>query len=149
VNSTETLIEKIAAHPFMREIPAKHIEVLAHCAMEVSFHAGELIFRQGDPANRFYLLQSGKVQLEASNGRSVIVQTIGGGDVLGWSWLFPPYRWQFDARAIEPCSAIFLYGSRLREICEENTDLGYDLLKTTSRVLIERLQAARRELLKS
>jgi CRP-like cAMP-binding protein len=66
--------------------------------------------------------------------------------VLGWSWLFPPYLWRFDARAATPTKAIFFYGTRLRELCEENHDLGYELMKRVSDIVIKRLQAARREL---
>jgi CRP/FNR family cyclic AMP-dependent transcriptional regulator len=149
VKNASGLVERIAAHPFMRDIPAKYIALLAEHAMDVSFSADEVIFRTGDPANRFYLLESGEVELEsASEASSVSIQMLGPGEVLGWSWLFPPYEWQFDARAVVPTKAIFLYGSRLREVCESQPELGYALMKATSAVLIERLQATRRELLK-
>jgi len=75
------------------------------------------------------------------------VETIGAGSVLGWSWLFPPYYWHFDARAITPIKAIFLYGTRLREQCETNHELGHELMKRISEVVIERLQATRRRLI--
>jgi CRP-like cAMP-binding protein len=71
---------------------------------------------------------------------------LGAGDVLGWSWLFPPYLWHFDARAATPTTAIFFYGTRLRELCDENHDLGYELMKRVSEIVIKRLQATRREL---
>lgn len=143
----QTLAERIAAHPFMKDMSAAHIATLTECAMEVSFEAGETIFRQGDPANRFYLLESGKVQLEAVNGVHIPIQTVGAGEVLGWSWLFPPYQWQFAAVALEPTKAVFLYGSRLRELCDKNLDLGSCLLRATAAVLINRLQATRRQLI--
>jgi CRP-like cAMP-binding protein len=142
--AVESLAERIAGHPFMKDVPARHIETLTGCAMEVSFAPGETIFRQGDPANRFYLLEHGKVQLEAVNGVRVPIQTIGAGEVLGWSWLFPPFRWQFDAVALEETKAIFLYGSRLRELCDEDTDLAACLLRATAVVLMDRLQTTRR-----
>lgn len=132
----------------MREVPREFLQLLAENALEVSFAPGETIFRTGDPANRFYLLESGEVQLESRNGARVPIQRIGAGDVLGWSWLFPPYQWQFDARALCETKAIFLYGSRLREACEEEPALGYALMRATAGVLIERLQSTRRELLK-
>jgi CRP-like cAMP-binding protein len=75
------------------------------------------------------------------------IQTIGPGDVLGWSWLFPPYYWNFDARALEPTTAIFFYGTRLRDECEQDKALGYELMKRMTAVAIQRLQATRRQLL--
>ena len=117
--------------------------------MQSQFNAGELIFREGDPANRFYLIQRGQVALESSlkDRPAVRIQTIGAGDVLGWSWLFPPYYWHFDARTLEPTSAIFFYGTRLREECEKDHDLGYELMKRMAGVVLQRLQATRRQLL--
>lgn len=115
----------------------------------MSYQPGEIIFREGDPANRFYLIERGKVALESSRPERepVLVQYVGPGDVLGWSWLFPPYYWHFDARAAEATDAIFFYGARLREQCEEDHDLGYELLKRMSAVIIQRLQATRKQLL--
>lgn len=100
-------------------------------------------------ANRFYLIRDGKVSLEAPRreGESTLVQYIGSGDVLGWSWLFPPYYWHFDARAVEPTNAVFFYGTRLREQCEQDHSFGYEMMKRTSEVVITRLQAERKRLL--
>ena len=94
-------------------------------------------------------IQQGKVALESGVGDrgTILIQTIGAGEVLGWSWLFPPYYWHFDARALEPTRAIFFYGTRLREYCEEDHDLGYDLIKRMAQVVLTRLQATRRQLL--
>lgn len=117
--------------------------------MEVSFQPGEQVFRLGDDANRFYLILSGQVDIEwrDSRGRSVVVQHVRAGDVLGWSWLFPPYQWNFDARAVEPTRAIFFYGTRLREQCETDHDFGYEMLKRMSQIMLERLQATRKQLM--
>src|SRR3954467_2841780 len=136
-------------HPFFKGLSPEHLKMLSGYGMHVQFKAGETIFREGDIANRFYLIETGKVMLEShlKDGPSIPIQTIGKGDVLGWSWLFPPYYWNFDARAIEPTSAIFLYGTRLREDCESNHKLGLELLKRMARVIIRRLQAARWDLL--
>jgi CRP/FNR family cyclic AMP-dependent transcriptional regulator len=139
----------IAQHPFLEGLSAKHLKILAEVAMFKEFPEGQLIFSEGDPANRFYLIQKGRVAVE-SHGRdanTAPIQTIGAGDVLGWSWLFPPYHWHFDARALELTKALFFYGTRLREACEEDHDLGYELMKRTAAVVIKRLQATRRELL--
>jgi CRP-like cAMP-binding protein len=119
--------------------------------MRMHYDRGELIFRQGDPANRFYLIEQGSVSLESPRHDEppVAVQIIGPGDVLGWSWLFPPYSWNFDARAIEPTTAIFLYGTRLLEQCEENRDFGYEMMKRMVAVVIHRLQSTRKRLLEA
>jgi CRP/FNR family cyclic AMP-dependent transcriptional regulator len=126
--------------------------VLAGSAMPAEFKTGELILSEGSSANRFYLLLSGEVALESppqqreDERQPVLIETIGAGSVLGWSWLFPPYYWHFDARAVEPVKAIFFYGTRLREQCENDHELGYELMKRTAGVVIERLQATRRRL---
>jgi CRP/FNR family transcriptional regulator, cyclic AMP receptor protein len=144
-----SLAEIIARHPFLQGMDRRHIQVMAESAMQMQFKENELIFREGDPANRFYLIEEGKVVLESSNEHplSIPVQVIGAGDVIGWSWLFPPYVWHFDARATEPTKAIFFYGTRLREQCESDHDLGYELMKRMTAVAISRLQAVRHELL--
>ena len=100
-------------------------------------------------ANRFYLIESGKVVLESGEGfgAPVVVETIGAGDLLGWSWMFPPYVWHFTARAAEPTKAIFFYGTILREYCERDHSLGYELFKRMTPVMMKRLQAARRKML--
>jgi len=114
--------------------------------MPVEFKADELIFKEGAVANRLYLILSGKIVLESQTDpedEPVTIDTIDSGDLLGWSWLFPPYYWLFDARAAAPVKAIFFYGTRLREQCEINHELGYELMKRVSLVVIDRLQATR------
>jgi CRP/FNR family transcriptional regulator, cyclic AMP receptor protein len=141
-NRTE-LEEAVAAHPFLIGINAHYIRLIADCAMRCQFTAGQVIFRKGDTANRFYLIERGKVALESSAGDQVVrIDEVGGGDLLGWSWIFPPFVWHFDARAIEPTTAIFLYGI-LRDYCEADPALGYVLFKRMSEVMMHRLQAAR------
>jgi len=145
------MAELVASHPFLKDLDPHQQRLLADCAMEKSFEADELIFREGDPANRFYLILEGKVTLESyvqDRGR-VEIQTIGSGDVLGWSWLLPPYYWQFDARAVERTKAIFFYATPLRDEAEADHELGYELYKRISAVMLKRLQATRRHLLES
>jgi CRP/FNR family cyclic AMP-dependent transcriptional regulator len=138
----------VGQHPFLAGMSEHQLRVLSDCAMQSHFEANELIFREGDPADRFYLLNRGSVALESQTGHGLaFIQTIGAGDVLGWSWLFPPYFWHFEARALEPTDAIFIYGSMLREECESDHDLGYELTKRMAEVMVRRLQATRRQLL--
>ncbi len=141
----------IAEHAFLKGLKPQHLQVLADNAMRMRYEPGALIFCEGEPANRFYLIEKGKVSLESHRRDEppVPVQTIGPGDVLGWSWLVPSYYWHYDARALEPTTAIFFYGTRLREACEQDHDLGYELMKRMTQVVIQRLQATRKQLLAS
>lgn len=125
------------------------IRLLADAAMIRHFEAGEILFRTGEAANRFYLIEQGEVTLEANPGErpAVTIETVRDGGLLGWSWLFPPYVWHFDARAIKPTDAIFFYGTVLREYCEKDALLGVELFKRMSEVMVKRLQAARGKLI--
>jgi CRP/FNR family cyclic AMP-dependent transcriptional regulator len=140
----------LVAQPFLKGLSRQQLDLLFSNSMPVEFPEGESIFREGQLANRFYLILEGEVALESAarekDGDPDLIQTIGAGDVLGWSWLFPPYYWHFDARAVKSTKAIFIYGTRLRESCEENHDLGYELMKRISEIVIKRLQATRRRL---
>jgi CRP-like cAMP-binding protein len=142
MTSLQTLI---ANHPFFTGFDSKHLAALSKGAKEIRFGTGELIFRQGDAAYQFYLIQDGKIAVESHQGEEgdVAVQTLDGGDVLGWSWLFPPFQWHFQARALQPTRAIFLDGAHLLVTCEENPEFGYELLKRVAQVVIKRLQATR------
>jgi len=98
---------RVALHPFLAGMNRAHLALLTDCAMVVHFNPGEVIFREGELANRFYLIESGSVILESS-GRSadpVVIDKVGAGDLLGWSWMFPPYVWHFTARAAERTEA--------------------------------------------
>lgn len=138
----------LEAQPFLRGMTGRQLDLLADNSMLAEFNAGDTILNHGDAANRFYLILEGQVELQTPGweGESVRVQTIGPGDVLGWSWLFPPYYWHLDARAVTPIKSLFFYGTRLRELCDENHDLGYELMRRVSEIIIKRLQAACREL---
>jgi CRP-like cAMP-binding protein len=145
----KTISESIRKFAFFDGMCPEHLAVLSEDAKTVRFKAGEVLFRQDDPANQFYLIESGKVAIEAhepANG-TTLVQTLGPGDVLGWSWLFPPFAWHFQARAIEPTSAIALNGAHLLVVAERNHDFGYELMKRVAQLVIRRLQATRKQLL--
>jgi CRP-like cAMP-binding protein len=143
------LHETILSHGFFRGMKPEHLAVLADCASEVKFKAGEVLFREGEPANKFYLIRGGKLALEAhepANG-TTLVQTLGAGEVLGWSWLFPPFVWHFQARAAEPTEAVSLSGAHLLNVAERDHEFGYELMKRVAQVVIHRLQATRKQLL--
>lgn len=150
-SAVKALESVLIEHPFLREFKPDHIRLLADSAMRMHYEAGEFIFREGEPANRFYLIEQGRVSLEShlKDEAPVAVQIIGPGDVLGWSWLFPPYYWHFDARALEPTTAIFFYGTRLREQCGQDHEFGFEMMKRMAQVVIQRLQATRKQLLHS
>lgn len=145
----ETLRPILAEHPFFRDLDERHLELVVGCASNVRFNAGDFIFRHGKEANEFYLIREGMVALEMFvTGRGpVTVQTMGEGEVLGWSWLVPPYRWMFDAHATELTRAIALDGKCLRNKSEHDHDLGYQLLKRFATVVQENLDAARLQIL--
>ena len=145
---SEPMSVRVALHPFLAGMNPAHLTLLSDCAMSVHFEKGETILREGELANRFYLIESGKILLESGGGLGdpVIVETVGTGDLLGWSWMFPPYVWHFTARAAEPTTAIFFYGTTLREFCESDHSLGYELFKRMTPVMLQRLQQARRRM---
>jgi len=139
----------VGAHPFFQGFEAEHIQFITGCAKNVRFEEGVIIFREGEEANEFYLVREGLVAVEivVPNRGSIIVETIGAGEVLGWSWLFPPYRWHFQTRAQQATRALAFDGKCLRAKCEEDTRLGYKVLRRFSRVITERLEATRLQLI--
>jgi len=145
----EPLSTRVALHPFLAGMNHRQLTLLTDCAVAKHFNAQQTILHEGEFANGCYLIESGKVALEseASVSGSIPIQIIGAGDMLGWSWMFPPYAWQFTVRAIEPCTALFFYASILREYCEKDHSLGYELLKRISAVMVTRLQAAHQQML--
>ncbi|HLG61940.1 MAG TPA: cyclic nucleotide-binding domain-containing protein [Ktedonosporobacter sp.] len=145
----QTLEAILAAHPFFQGLDARYMELITRCAINVRFHAGRYLFHEGEQAAHFYLIREGRIALEtvATPHQPVTIETIETGEVLGWSWLFPPYRWHFSARAVEPIRAIMLDGVCLREKGETDHDLGYELMKRVAHILIQRLQATRLQLL--
>lgn len=141
--------QRLAAHPFLKGMSPHHLELLALCATPTEFEAGQTIFVEGDPANGFYLIETGKVVLEGKtrDGDPVVIDTVSAGEPLGWSWLFAPYLWHFDARATEACSAICLSGILLRQHRDDDIALSNELLKRISEVVVRRLQATRGKLI--
>src|SRR5688572_5816573 len=142
------LEERLAAHPFLKGMSRHHLELLALCAMPTEFDAGQIVLREGEPASGFYLIETGSVVLEGKteDGKTVVIDTVSAGEPLGWSWLFPPYLWSFDARATEPCTALCLSGLLLRQHRDDDLTLSHELHKRASEVMVRRLDAARNKL---
>jgi CRP/FNR family cyclic AMP-dependent transcriptional regulator len=145
----ENLERVLAEHPFLAGMVEKHIKLLAGCASNVVFKAGEFIFREGEDANAFYFIRHGRVLVETyiPHKGPVVIRSREAGEIFGWSWLVPPYKWHFDARAVELTRALALDGKCLRDKCEGDHDLGYEIMKRFAYVIAERLEATRLQLL--
>jgi CRP/FNR family cyclic AMP-dependent transcriptional regulator len=145
----QTLDELIVESPVFEGLDAAGLALIAGCATNVVFHEGERIFREGDEADAFYLVRHGLVALDAyvPNQGQLTIETVGPGEIAGWSWLVPPYRWHFTGRAVEPVRAVHFDGACLRQKCDDDHDLGYELLMRFSHVLVSRLQATGMQLM--
>jgi CRP-like cAMP-binding protein len=144
-----TLEPVLAKHPFFEGLQPEYLKLMVGCAANVLFQEGQVIFRANDEADRFYLIRRGKVaiELQVPTRGNITILTLGPGDVLGWSWLIPPYRSFFDTRAIEQTLAIGMDGVCLRKKCAEDHDLGYELLSRVTPILVTRLEGTRIQLL--
>jgi len=132
--------------PIFKGLNNRFLKIILDCASEVRFEPEELIFREGESANNFYIILQGNVSIEAlmaPEREPIIIQNLGENEVVGWSWLFPPHRWHFDARATEPTQAISIDGKLLREKCEEDHDLGFELMKRFANIIEQRLRSVR------
>ena len=143
------LEQTLREHPFLEGLDAEHIKLLVGCASNVVFKSGEFIIREGEEANAFYFIRHGRVLIETHVPQKgpIIIRSREAGEILGWSWLVPPYRWHFDARAVELTRAIALDGKCLREKCEEDHDLGYEVMRRFVGIIAQRLEATRLQLL--
>jgi CRP-like cAMP-binding protein len=145
----KTLKDLVAEHPFTEGLNPRYLHLLTDCATFERFGMNQTLFRESFEADHFYLLLTGHVALQTfiqTNGLTTI-QTVGAGDALGWSWLYPPYRWHFTATAIDPTEAIALNARKLREEMQENHDFGYAITYRVGQSMLERLQATRMRLL--
>jgi CRP/FNR family transcriptional regulator, cyclic AMP receptor protein len=144
-----TLDDLIAASPIFAGLSEAQLRLIAGCGVNEHFEAGAYPFREGDPAERFYLIREGAIALEVhAPGRGALtVETLHRGEVVGWSWLFEPHRWQFDGRAVQPTRVVAFDGACLRGKCEADHELGYLLMRRFAASVVERLQATRMQLL--
>jgi len=145
----QTLEPLLRGHKFFAGLEPDYLSLLAGCAANEVFPADSFLFREGDPAETFYLIREGKVALEiAAPGRgALVVQTLGEGDVAGFSWLIAPHHWEFDGRAVERVRAVRMDGACLRGKCDADPRLGYDLMRRFAGLTATRLQATRLQLL--
>lgn len=143
-----TTQDLLAAHPFMDGLPGAWLERLSYQGRRAVYHPGTRLFRDGTRAEHFWLIREGRVALEFNvPGRGdVVIDHLGPGNVLGWSWMFPPYQWHFTAVATEQTLAVELDGPGVRRLCDDDPGLGYELTKRFASVLIDRLQATRMRL---
>ena len=143
------LESQIVEHSFFADMKPSYVDLLAGCAQHVTFHAGDIIHREGDEATSFFAIRHGRVAVEVDlPGRGpLVVETLGEGDILGWSWLFPPYSWRFDARAVELTRAFGFDCTCLRGKLGEDAVMGYDFMQRFARVFVRRFEAARMQLI--
>jgi len=143
------LEQTLSEHPFLKDLPKEYLQLLVGCASNVVFKSGEFIFREGEEADAFYFIRHGRVLIETHVPQKgpIIIRSREAGEILGWSWLVPPYRWHFDARAVDLTRAIALDGKCLRMKCEEDHDLGYEVMKRFAVIIAERLESTRLQLM--
>jgi CRP/FNR family cyclic AMP-dependent transcriptional regulator len=145
----ENLERIIAECPFFAGLDQGFLQLVVGCASNVRFDSGTYIFKEGAPADTFYLIREGKVAVEivAPQRKPIVVETLREGEIVGWSWLLPPYVWRFHTHAVQNVRALALDGKCLRTKCEENHDLGYEILKRFVQIIEQRLDATRFQLL--
>jgi CRP-like cAMP-binding protein len=144
----QTLDELIADTPIFDGLDRAALELIAGCGRNEHITAGTMLFREGQPADKFFLIRHGVVALELdAPGGPLVIQTLHEGEVAGWSWLFAPYRWAMDGRAAQDCRLVTFDGACLRGKCEADHELGYQLMSRFAANVIERLQATRLQLI--
>jgi CRP-like cAMP-binding protein len=141
--------ELLVGHPFFAGLDDEIIRELEGCARNVHVHDGGALFREGEDADSFFVVRKGRVALDVHlpDRGSVVIATVEAGDVVGWSWFVPPYRWFFDARAVGEVSAVRVDATCLRDKCAADPALGYALMQRVAQVMYQRLQATRVRLL--
>jgi CRP-like cAMP-binding protein len=145
----QSIEEYLSAHAFFSGLDDSFMKLLTSSVKEAQIKEGHVLFQQGKPANKFYLVRSGKisVQVPALMGPALELQTLGEDQILGWSWLIPPYRWNFHARALEDSDVLEFDGSAILARCEEDPKFGYELFKRFASLMSERLDAARQKMM--
>lgn len=145
----ETIEPLIRNHPVFKTLNPEHIKLVVGCASNVVFSEGDLIFKEGDDANTFYLVRHGNIIIETYSfkGEAIGIHSASEGDVLGWSWMVPPFRWHFNARAVEQSRLIAMNGQCLRDKFDSDHNLGYAMMNIFMEIMTDRLEATRLQLL--
>jgi len=144
-----TIGDSVSACALFDGLPTRLLELITGCGRFERFPADFMVFREGQPADRFYVLREGSVALEVASPERgpIVIQTLGPGEAVGWSWLFPPYRWHLDAVTRGAVAAIGFDGSCLRAKCDADHELGYELMGRFAELMLRRLMATRLQLL--
>jgi CRP-like cAMP-binding protein len=144
----DTLESTLRQHVLFAGLADAHVRQLAGCARHRHFQGDQYLFRESDSADEFFLIREGRVALDLHEpGReSATFATLGAGEIVGVSWLVPPYRWMFDARALERTRVIAIDAACLRDKCEADHDLGYALMKCFLPAFVKRLHATRMQM---
>lgn len=146
--STSSIRDLLAEQSVLRDLEPADIDLMAGCGHNEVFAPGTFLAREGETADRFYIVRQGKVALElhAPTG-PLLIETLGAGELVGWSWLFPPYRWTYDVEAIDQTRVTTIESACLRAKCDSDPAFGYRLMKRFAQVIVDRLQATRFRLL--
>lgn len=145
---TRSIAQLLAGHETFAGLPPEDLEQISGCARNEVVAAGTVLAREGDPAERFYVLRSGRLSMAVHGpGQPLVVDTAGPDEVVGWSWIFPPYRWTADVEAVEQTRLLSIDGRCLRDKAEQEPEFGYRLMKRFARVMVHRLEATQLRLL--
>lgn len=140
----EDIGQLVAHHPVLEGLPGETASLVAGCARNIALETGEHFVVEGEPANTIYLIRRGRVSLElrTPNREPLVIDVLGPGSAVGWSWLFPPYRWRFDVHAIEPVGAIAVDAECFRTKMEADPAFGYAVMERFATIILDRLRAA-------
>lgn len=143
------LREIVKNQDFLKDMKSEYLDILMGCVSYITYKKGHFILTQNGKADQFHIIHHGKVHIEVAAGDKgpVTIQVLSDGDVLGWSWLIPPYKWRFDALIVDPTTVLTFDGKFLREKCEEDHSFGFDMLKRMASVITYRLLFTRKELM--
>lgn len=145
----QTLEPIVAELPLFKGMRPEHISLISGCATNVRYEAGEFVGREGEPADKFWIIRQGRLALEihSPDRGALTIQTVGENEVLGWSWLVPPHQWHFDAHALSATRALMFDGRCVRGKFATDPELGYELTRRFAQIIVQRLEATSLQLL--
>ena len=145
----QVIEDYLSSHVFFSGLDDSFIKFLSNSARELRIKKGDVLFKQGERADKYYLLRNGRVsvQVPALMGPTLEIQSLGEDQIIGWSWLIPPYRWNFLARATEDSDLLEFDGNAILARCEKDPKFGFELFKRFARLMSERLDAARQKMM--